>query len=138
MINIEELLKSGTNHTFIQLFRYTIVGGIAYIVDIGSLFFFTEWMLFHYLISAALAFLLGLLTNYFMSVNWVFSQRISKNKFYEFIVFSVIGLIGLLLNEFLIWHFTEHAGFHYLISKIAATIFVFSWNFVARKFTLFK
>jgi putative flippase GtrA len=138
MITIEELLKTQTEHLSIQLFRYTIVGGVAYIVDFGSLFFFTEWMHFHYLVSAALAFLLGLITNYYMSVSWVFGRRTSKNKFYEFIVFSVIGVVGLLLNELFMWYFTEHVGFHYMVSKVAATIFIFAWNFVARKLTLFN
>lgn len=38
----------------------------------------------------------------------------------------------------MMWAFTEHGGFNYLISKAVATIVVFTWNFLARRFLLFR
>jgi putative flippase GtrA len=135
---IASILLAKTDKTLIQLFRYTFVGGIAYCVDFGSLFFLTEFVKINYLISAAIAFLLGLITNYLLSTLWVFSKRTMANKKMEFLVFSIIGLVGLGLNEALIWFFTELAGFHYLISKMFSTVVVFIWNFFARKKMLFS
>jgi len=40
---IERLLKSRTDNTLIQLFRYTFVGGVAFIVDFGLLFILTDF-----------------------------------------------------------------------------------------------
>ena len=127
-----------SDKTHLQLFKYGIVGGIAYSVDFGSLFFLTEVIKIHYLISAAIAFTLGLITNYTLSIFWVFPKRALTNKKIEFIIFSIIGLIGLGLNEVIIWFFTESAHFHYLISKIFSTVVVFFWNFFARKKLLFS
>jgi putative flippase GtrA len=56
----------------------------------------------------------------------------------EFLIFAVIGLVGLGLNEGIIWSFTDLAHFHYLISKIISAIVIFSWNFFARKRILFN
>lgn len=135
---IASILLAKTDKTLIQLFRYTFVGGIAYCVDFGSLFFLTEFVKINYLISAAIAFLFGLITNYLLSTLWVFSKRTLADKKIEFLVFSIIGLVGLGLNEALIWFFTELAGFHYLISKMFSTVVVFLWNFFARKKILFN
>lgn len=134
---ISFILKK-SDKTFIQLFRYGFVRGIAYSVDFGSLVFLTEVFKIHYLISAAIAFILGFLTNYTLSISWVFSKRTLADKRIEFLIFSIIGLVGLGLNEVIIWFFTELIHFHYLISKIFSTVVVFFWNFFARKKMLFS
>ena len=119
--------------TAIQFMRYGVVGGVAFAADFGSLFLLTSGFGLYYLISAAIAFLLGLTVNYFLSVSWVFDSRALANKKAEFAVFAIIGVVGLGFNELFIWYFTEHAHFHYLASKAISTVLVFLWNFVARK-----
>ena len=47
----------------LQLFRYFFVGGAAFIVYYGSLWLLTEVFGLHYLLSAAIAFILGLICN---------------------------------------------------------------------------
>ncbi len=135
---VDDLFINKTNNTLIQLFRYTFVGGIAFIIDFGSLFALTEFFHIHYLISAAIAFLFGLSTNYCLSILWVFDKRAVQSRWMEFFIFGFIGLIGLGLNELIIWFFTEKIHFHYLISKIVSTIVVYCWNFFVRKLTLFR
>jgi putative flippase GtrA len=67
---------------------------------------------------------------------WVFSSNKETSAWVEFAVFAVIGIVGLGLNELLIWLITEVMSFQYLLSKIFATGVVFFWNFLARKFFL--
>jgi len=133
-----ELLKHPTSSTRIQFFRYVFVGGTAFIVDFLSLFILTDYFGIYYIISAALAFILGLVTNYLLSIRWVFNQRNINNKTIEFTLFAVIGIIGLVLNELFIWFFTSELGFYYMISKIITAIIILFWNFFARKITLFQ
>ncbi|NDP20696.1 MAG: GtrA family protein [Paludibacter sp.] len=126
-----------TNNTFVQLFRYTQVGGIAFIVDFGLLLLLTEYFNVHYLISAGISFLIGLLLNYYLSIKWVFTIRTFEKKWIELLFFSLIGLIGLGLNEFLLWVFTDILLLYYLISKFFTSFIVYFWNFFVRKFLLF-
>ncbi len=135
---IRNFFLEKSDKTSVQLLKYVFVGGMAYSVDFGSLFFFTEVAKIHYLLSAAIAFILGLVTNYSLSIFWVFSKRTLSDKRMEFMIFTIIGIVGLGLNEVIIWFFTEIADFHYLISKIISTVVVFFWNFFARKKTLFS
>ena len=134
---MEILKKLKSNETLIQLFRYGIVGGIAFVVDYGSLYVLTEFCHCHYLVSAAIAFILGLIVNYLLSLKWVFTEQRFNNAWMEFAIFAIIGVIGLGLNELLIYAITEHIGLHYMIGKIISTVVVFFWNFFARKMVLF-
>ncbi len=135
---IQRSLKDSTDKTHIQLFRYLFVGGAAFIVDFLSLFILTDFFGIYYLISAAIAFLLGLIANYFLSISWVFNKRKLKNRHIEFGMFAIIGIVGLGLNEIFIWFFTQDLQVYYLISKIFAAIIILFWNFFARKYVLFR
>jgi putative flippase GtrA len=138
MNNIEKLFRQNTDKTIIQLFRYIFVGGAAFIVDFSSLYILTDIFGIYYLISAAIAFILGLIANYILSISWVFNRRTMDNRLSEFTVFTIIGIIGLGLNEALIWFFTGYIGLFYLISKIIAAVIILFWNFFGRKYALFK
>lgn len=135
---IDKLIKNQTDRTHIQFFRYIFVGGVAFIVDFSSLFIFTDIFGVYYLISAAIAFILGLIANYALSINWVFNKRTLDNKVSEFTIFAFIGIIGIFLNVLIIYVFTEYVGLFYLLSKIIAAALILFWNFSARKITLFR
>lgn len=135
---LSEIFLNKTNHFFVQLFRYAFVGGIAFAADFFLLFLLTDKLHVYYLLSATTSFIIGLFVNYVLSVLWVFQARTFKNKWIEFLLFGIIGVIGLSMNDFFIWLFTEVVGFYYLKSKIISAVFVFFWNFIARKLTLFN
>ena len=137
-MQIVHIFKGGTSNTIIQLIRYTFVGGFAFAVDFGLLFLLTEYGGLNYLVSACLSFIAGLVTNYFISIYWVFQKSTISNKFMEFGIFTIIGIVGLLLTEILMWFFTSILGLFYLISKLQTTIIVYFWNFFARKYIIFN
>ena len=134
----QKLLKGQSNNTNIQMFRYIFVGGAAFVIDFLSLFILTNYFGIYYLISAAIAFTLGLIANYILSISWVFNKRTLKNRHFEFGMFAVIGIVGLGFNEIFIWFFTQDLQTNYLVSKIYAAIIILLWNFFARKYILFK
>lgn len=135
---IDKLIKNQTDRTHIQFLRYTLVGGAAFIVDFGSLFIFTDVFGIYYLLSATIAFILGLIANYALSISWVFNKRTLDNMWSEFTIFAVIGIIGLGLNDLFMWFFTDYVNLYYLFSKIIAAALILFWNFFARKITLFR
>jgi putative flippase GtrA len=132
------LLWEKTDDVLLQFLRYTCVGGIAFSVDFSTLFILTELFGIYYLISAAFAFVLGLVTNYCASVLWVFNKRTLQSRFLEFAAFALIGLVGLGLNEFFLWLFTEEFAIHYLLSKMISAVLVYLFNFISRRLVLFR
>lgn len=135
--NLNRLFREKTTNIFIQFFRYIFVGGFAFLADAFTLWLCEKWM--NYMIAAAIAFVVGLAVNYALSIWFVFSESSKvKNKVKEFVVYGIIGLIGLLITEGIMFLFTDVFGLYFLISKIIAAAIVLVWNFAARKVVLYK
>lgn len=123
---------------FSSFLRYAVAGGVGFLVDYGVLLLCHEVMGVHYLLSAVLGFLAGLVLVYVASNKWVFDQRKMENcKVKEFSVFSLIGVVGLGLTVFFMWVFTDGMGMMPRISKLFTTALVLLWNFGARKCILY-
>ncbi len=135
---IVSLIKSPTGNMWGQIFRYLVSGGIAFCVDASLLYALTEWLGIYYLVSSAISFSVGLLITYLMSIFWVFDYRSKEDKRVEFIIFLLIGIIGLCLTSLFMWIFTTKLSLYYLLSKIITTVIVFVWNFIAKKLLLFS
>lgn len=126
------------NKLLLQIFRFGVVGGLAFVIDYATLIFCKEILDFSVLLSAAIAFSVSVVINYILSVVWVFDvnkDNDSKRNFILFIVFSVIGLI---LTELIMWFGTDILKISYLIVKIGATAIVMVFNFITRKMFLEK
>ncbi|MFC5300310.1 GtrA family protein [Azospira restricta] len=121
-----------------QFLSYVAVGGTAFVVDFGVLYFLTEHLGVHYLGSATAGFLTGLVVNYLLCIVLIFDFRAIDKAAHEFGLFAVIGIAGLLLNNSLLWLLTELAGFHYLASKLVAAALVLIFNFTLRRQLLFS
>ena len=120
---------------FWEFFRYAVVGGIAFLADYGTLFLFQELF-----ISTAAGFIVGLIVNYVLSLTFVFRRkdnRGSGKSVAAFLIFTVVGVIGLGLTELIMYLGTELLHIRYLIVKIAAAAIVLVWNYVGRKVLIF-
>ncbi|HOG04640.1 MAG TPA: GtrA family protein [Paludibacter sp.] len=137
MMTLKTKIKKKTDNVFVQIIRYFISGGIAATVDFGLLYLLTEFLGLYYLLSAVISFSVGLLITYLFSVTWIFNQRRISNRWIELLIFSVIGVVGLLLTYLFMQYFTEVIKLHYMLSKVLTTIIVFFWNFLTKRFILF-
>jgi len=135
---LKDLAFKKTNNLFLQSFKYAIGGGVAFVFDFFFLYLFTSFFHVHYLTSAAVSYLIGSVVHYGWSILFVFSSRSVEKRSVEFMIFSLVGVVGLGLNEGVMWVFTEKIGLYYLYSKLVATFFVFFWNFSTRRYILFR
>jgi putative flippase GtrA len=137
--DLKGIFLTPTKNGFLQFFRYIFVGGIATIVDWGVLFVLTDCVQIYHLISAVIAFVAGLLANFTLSKLLVFSGNEAKvNPLMEFVSYALIGIVGLGITELIMFLFTNCAQFHYMISKVIATVIVLAWNYIARKRIVYR
>jgi putative flippase GtrA len=122
----------------IQFVKYVFVGGVAFVFDFATLYLLTEYAGLHYLLSAALAFIIGLNVNYFLAKYIVFKASKIENRHKEYFFIILISLSGLALNQILIWSFTELIGVYYLFSKVVAAGIILVYNFAIRKIFIFE
>jgi putative flippase GtrA len=121
-----------------QFLLYILVGGTAFLFDFTTLFVLTDFFHVHYLASSSVGFMLGLTVNYLLCIGWIFEYRAIRNGLHEFTLFAAIGIVGLLLNNSLLYLLTDGAGLHYLLSKIFVAGIVLIFNFALRRHLLFS
>ncbi|MDR1331294.1 MAG: GtrA family protein [Tannerella sp.] len=130
---IGDLLVKDTDSAPVQLLRYALVGGVAAAVNFACLFALTDLCGMYYLVSNVLSFLAGLTVNYALCKRFVFRGGIGNGKV-EFMIYGLVGVVGLLFDTGLMYFFTDALHLHYLLSKVISTAAVLLWNFTARKF----
>ena len=113
-----------------------VVGVIAFVIDYGLLALLTEAFGVNYLVSATISFTASVVFNYVASMRYVFTHKEGMSRRREFIIFVVLSVIGLIINNACMWAGVELLHIHYLITKIGATAIVMVWNFVTRKIFL--
>ncbi len=116
-----------------QFMKFGVVGFIAFFIDYGLLAFCTEILHINYLVSATIGFTVSVIFNYLASMRYVFTHKEGMSRRREFVIFVVLSVIGLIINNAIMWAGVELLHVHYLIVKIAATAIVMVWNFVTRK-----
>ena len=124
-----------------QFLRYFVTGGLAFIVDFGAFALALYYFEIHYLIANLIGLMAGNVVNYLLTVGWVFStekRKMEKHVFLEVVIFVLISLVGMGLNELLMYVFVDMLTIQEMVSKVLAAIIVLLYNFLARKFILFK
>lgn len=128
--------------------KFGIVGVIAFIIDWGILNLLVGLFHMHNVLAATISFIISLIFNYVASMKVVFKHRDDMARWMEIVIFVVGAVIGLFMNDAIIWISTygmNHDAYvsqstEYLIrtnvGKLIATAVVMVWNFLTRKWLL--
>ena len=116
-----------------QIMKFGIVGFLAFFIDYGLMVALTEIFSINYLVSATLSFTVSVIFNYVASMRFVFTHKEDMSRTREFVIFIVLSVIGLGINDLCMWLGTDLLSIDYRITKIGATAIVMVWNFVTRK-----
>lgn len=128
-----------------EFLRYLIVGGSAFLVDFGVLILFNNILPglsgYRLYIATALGFIAGLIFNYIFSILIVFKAARQSNigrSLGAFLIFTLIGLVGLGLTELGMYAGTALLLINYMLVKVVVTAIVLLWNYLGRKIFIFK
>lgn len=123
-----------------EFLKYCVVGGAAFVVDYGLMSLVENLLLpgRHYA-AVTVGFIAGLIVNYLLSLYFVFTDKQEQGKTKKgFLIFTIVGVIGLGLNYLGVFLLTDCIGINLQISKIFIAGVVLIWNYVARKILVFK
>ena len=128
-----------------EFLRYVVVGGIAFLADFGTLVAAQELFLKRFAcgvyVATVLGFVVGLAVNYALSLMFVFTQKKDRGKGRSvgaFVVFGIVGLLGLLWTELGMWVGIELLKWNYMVVKVLVTGAVLVWNYLGRKLLIFN
>jgi len=110
--------------------RFGIVGTTGMCIDFGITWLCREKLQFNKYIANTLGFSFAVVNNFFWNRVWTFESK-SRQWQPQFYKFLLIAVIGLLLNNLLLYFFTEKKTIPFYWAKALAIICVFVWNFTA-------
>lgn len=123
-----------TNRGFIlQYAKFAVVGVTSLIVDYGGMVFLTEHTDLGYFKACAFSYTLSIFVNYVLSMKYVFHGREDMSKVKEAGIFFVLSLVGLFMNQAVMWFMVDCIGIFYGMAKLLSTLVVTNYNYISRK-----
>ncbi len=126
------LIRTRTNPQIRRFLVYGVLSGLALGFELVSIYVLTKHLAFHYLTAASLAFTVAVIGVYVASRKLVFKNQTGRSALIDFGLFAATGLVGLVLNDVIIWFMVEQLNAYVVYAKLSAAVFVFCWNFLAR------
>lgn len=112
-----------------QLCNFGIVGVLAFLIDYGIMNILYAKLGCTLLIANTFGFVVSTIVNYALSKKHVFDMKTSN----AFIKFTILSVIGLLINNITIILCIDYMTFGTLVSKVLATGVCMIWNFITKK-----
>lgn len=112
----------------LRFVRFGIVGASGLIIDFGITRLCKEKLKWNKYLSNSLGFVTAATNNYTWNRLWTFESQ-SGEIVREYTTFVLIALVGLGLNNLIIWLLHEKLHLHFYLSKLIAIGCVMVWNF---------
>lgn len=121
-----------------DVIKYFFVGGIAALSDLIIFYFFAKLLDFNYVLVTVVGFIVATFVNYILSIKFVFSSGARFMPKAEIFMIYAISSIGLLVHISVLYLAIDVLEFEKMISKLAAIISAFMFNFLLRKYYVFR
>lgn len=112
-----------------KIIKFFIVGFSGMIVDFGATYICKEKFKLQKYLSNSIGFTLAVISNYYLNRIWTFQSH-DPEVAMQFFKFFVISIVGLGINNGVIYILHDKLKQNFYLSKIFAVFVVASWNFV--------
>jgi putative flippase GtrA len=111
-----------------KLIKFCCVGFSGMILDFGTTSVLKEKVKVNKYISNSMGFVLAATSNYFLNRMWTFQSQ-NTQIVTEYMSFITIAVIGLLINNAIIFGLNDKMKINFYLSKLMAILMVTFWNF---------
>ena len=119
-----------------ELIKYCIIGCCGALLDFIAYTILVSCFGINYLIANALSVTVGITNNYFL--NAYLNFKVTDNLFKRFLSFYIVGMIGLLISEALLYMLVDIMNINSIISKIITIFVITIIQFLLNKTITFK
>ena len=133
-----------------EIIRFAVSGGVCFLIEFALLVLLRDTCGLDTLAATPIAFTVSVIVNYLFCVKWVFPDA-GKQGNKARVAFFITSIMGLFLNEGLMWLFRvlfgedtvvvtvfSFAVTMYMVNKILATLIVMVWNYITKRYILKK
>jgi putative flippase GtrA len=121
----------------LKFLKFSAVGLSGLLVDYAFTYIFKEIFKVQKYIANSIGFTLAASSNYIFNRIWTFESE-NPDVAFEYTQFLVISLIGLGLNNLILWLIVSRFKINFYLAKFFAICVVTLWNFLANFFITFS
>ena len=121
----------------LKFLKFSAVGLSGLFIDYAFTYIFKEIFKVQKYVSNSIGFTIAASSNYLFNRIWTFESK-NPDIAVEYTEFIVISLIGLGLNNLIIWLIVSKFKINFYLAKFFAIIVVTLWNFLANFFITFS
>jgi len=119
-----------------ELIKFSLVGGLGFLVNLGVYVFACQVLGVHYLLAGVLAFAVASVNNYVINRAWTFPGR-GNTVLREYARFLVVGCAALAGNLAALRVLVERLGMSKVIAQVVAVGLVTPGSFLGNKLWTF-
>jgi putative flippase GtrA len=112
----------------LKFLKFCTVGLSGMAIDFGTTWILKEKVKINRFVANTCGFILAASSNYLWNRVWTFESQ-SNQIGTEYFSFFTIALVGLGINNLVLWFLSDKMKFNFYLSKIIATGVVTMWNF---------
>lgn len=120
-----------------KFLKFCIVGTSGMVIDFGATWVLKERVKINKYIANSTGFILAASSNYFINRIWTF-QSINPHIAAQYLYFVIISLVGLGINNGIIFIMNDRIKFNFYFSKLFAVALVTIWNFLMNFLITFR
>lgn len=118
------------NEILLQFIKFCAVGGSGVLIDFGFTYICKEKLKINKYVSNSIGFIIAASSNYILNRIWTFGSQ-NQNIATEYFSFILVSIVGLLINNSVLWLIHGKMKLNFYLSKIAAIGVTTFWNFLA-------
>ncbi len=126
-----------TTSFILKFLKFAAVGFSGLLVDYAFTYIFKEWLKVQKYVANSIGFTIAASTNYLLNRVWTFESD-NPDIAMEYSEFLIISIIGLGLNNLILWLIVKRFKINFYLAKFFAIIVVTLWNFLANFFITFN
>ncbi len=112
----------------VKFVKFGLVGFSGLLLDFGITYLLKEKACWNKYLANSVGFAVACGSNYILNRAWTF-QSADPAVTIQFGKFLIIAVVGLGLNNLVVYLLTEKLKFNFYLAKFCAVVLVFFWNF---------
>ncbi|MCS6981550.1 MAG: GtrA family protein [Flavobacteriales bacterium] len=117
-------------HVARKFLKFGIVGSTGVVIDFAVTWLLKEKLHINAYMANSVGFVCAASNNWLLNRIWTFRNR-NPQLIRQYLLFMLISVIGLGLNNLVVWFCSEVVGINFYLAKLAAVGVVMFWNFGA-------
>jgi putative flippase GtrA len=121
----------------LKFIKFCVVGLSGMLIDFGTTWLLKEKVKINKYIANSTGFILAATSNYIWNRLWTFQSE-NSHIAKEYSQFIIIAVIGLGINNLVVYIFADKVKLNFYLSKLIAILIVTVWNFMMNYLITFR